>query len=57
MRCCIRDGGGPSGIALQGEVPNHCKLRRSRAGVVSVAETALVEGVRWEPGRRARANR
>ena len=30
----------PSGIALQGEVPNHRKLLRSRAVVVSVAEKA-----------------
>lgn len=40
MRCCVRDGGRPSGIALQGEVSNHRKLRRSRAGVVSVAGKA-----------------
>ncbi len=40
MRCCTRDGGRPSGIALQGEVPNHRKLLRSRAVVVSVAEKA-----------------
>jgi hypothetical protein len=37
MRSCARDGGGPSGIALQGEVPNHRKLLRSRAVVASVA--------------------
>ena len=37
MRCCARDGGGPSGAALQGEASNHRKLRRLRAGVVSVA--------------------
>jgi putative ABC transport system substrate-binding protein len=35
---CIRDGGWPSEVALQGETPNHRKLRRSRAGVVSVTE-------------------
>jgi hypothetical protein len=29
-----------SGVALQGEASNHRKLRRSRAGVVSVAEKA-----------------
>lgn len=40
MRCCAGDGGGPSGIALQGEVPNHRKLLRLRAVVVSVAEKA-----------------
>ena len=36
-RCCTRDGGGPPVAALQGEAANHRKLRRSRAGVVSVA--------------------
>ncbi len=30
----------PSGVALQGETPNHRQLRRSRAGVVSVADKA-----------------
>jgi hypothetical protein len=30
----------PSGFAVQAEIPNHCKLRRSRAGVVSVAAKA-----------------
>jgi hypothetical protein len=56
MWCCTRDGGRPSGIALQGEVPNHRKVRRSRAGVLSVAEKAGREPVRCEPGRRAKAN-
>ena len=46
MRCCAGDGGGPSGIALQGEVPNHRKLRRLRAGVVSVAGRRAHEA-RW----------
>lgn len=40
MRCCAGDGGGPSGTALQGEVPNPRRLLRSRAVVVSVAEKA-----------------
>jgi hypothetical protein len=33
MRCfrCTGDGGGPSAIALQGEIANHPKVRRSRA--------------------------
>ena len=35
--CCASDGGGPSGFAVQAEIPNHRKLRRLRAGVVSVA--------------------
>ncbi len=34
---CARDGGRPSGAALPGEAPNHRKLLRSKAGVVSVA--------------------
>jgi retron-type reverse transcriptase len=38
MRCCTRDGGWPSAVALQGEVANHREVRRSRAGVLSVAE-------------------
>jgi hypothetical protein len=42
MRCCVGDGGGPSGIALQGEVSNHREPLRSRAVVVSVAEKAPV---------------
>jgi hypothetical protein len=29
--CCARDGGRSSGIALQGEVPNHRRLRRLNA--------------------------
>jgi hypothetical protein len=40
MWCCTGDGGGPSGIALQGEIPNHRKLLRLRVVVVSVAEKA-----------------
>ena len=31
MRCCVRDGGRSSGIALQGEVSNHRRLRRLSA--------------------------
>src|SRR5688572_15618956 len=42
MRCCAGDGGWPSGTALQEEVPNHRKLLRSTAVVVSVAEKAHV---------------
>jgi hypothetical protein len=56
IRCCARDGGGPSGIALQGEVPNHRKVRRSRAGVLSVADKAGGQPVRCAPRRRAKAN-
>ena len=43
---CSRDGGWPSGAALQGEAPNHRELRRSRAEVVSVAEKAHQQCVR-----------
>jgi hypothetical protein len=56
MQCCAKDGGRPSGVALQGEAPNHRKLRRSRAGVVSVAEKAGCQPVRYELRRRAKAN-
>jgi hypothetical protein len=40
MRCCARRWSRPSEIALQGEVSNHRKLRRSRAGVANVGEKA-----------------
>ena len=38
--CCIRDEGGPLGTGVQARVPNHLKLRWSRARVVSVQEKA-----------------
>jgi len=47
---------GPSEAALQEEASNHRQLRRSRAGVVSVAEKARLERVRCESRRRAKAN-
>jgi hypothetical protein len=50
-RCCTGDGGWSSGAALQGEASNHRKLRRSRAGVVSVADKAHQECVRCESRR------
>ena len=56
MRCCTRDGGWPSAVALQGEAANYRELRRSRAGVVSVAEKARLERVRCGSRRRAEAN-
>ena len=34
--CCTRDEGGPLGTGVQARVPNHLKLRWSRARVVSV---------------------
>src|SRR5258708_4326440 len=36
--CCARDGGRPSAVSRAGGAANHRELRRSRAGVVSVAE-------------------
>ena len=45
MKCrnSRRDGGGPSGVALQGEASNNPELLRSRAVVVSVREKASQE--------------
>jgi hypothetical protein len=56
MRCCTRDGGWPSAVALQGEIANHREVRRSRAGVLSVAEKARCQRVRCGSRRRAKAN-
>ena len=43
--CCASDGGRSSGVAVQAEIPNHRKLRRSRACVVSVAvDVSLLAG-------------
>jgi hypothetical protein len=55
MRCCMRDRGWPSAVALQGEAANHREVRRSRAGVLSVAEKARRERVRCGSRRRAKA--
>jgi hypothetical protein len=38
-----------SAVALQGEAANHRKVRRSRAGVLSVAEKARFERVGCGP--------
>ncbi|MCG5531226.1 hypothetical protein LRD18_10170 [Halorhodospira halochloris] len=38
--CCIQDEGRPLGAAFQEEAPNHPKLLRLRAVVVSVGEKA-----------------
>jgi len=62
MRCCTRDEGArlvgwwPFAAALQGEAANHREVRRSRAGVLSVAETARYQRVRCGSRRRAKAN-
>ena len=55
MRGCTRDGGWPSAVALQGGIANHREVRRSRAGVLSVAEKACLERVRCGSRRRAKA--
>jgi len=44
--CCTSDGGRSSGLAEQAESPNHRKLLRSRAVVVSVAGKARYQRVR-----------
>ena len=62
MRSCMRDEGArplvwwPFAVALQGEAANHREVRRSRAGVLSVAEKARCQRVRCGSRRRARAN-
>jgi len=62
MRCCMRDEGArpvvwwPFAAALQGEAANHREVRRSRAGVLSVAEKARCQRVRCGSRRRAEAN-
>jgi RNA-directed DNA polymerase len=52
MRCCMRDEGArlgawwPFAVVLQGKIANHREVRRSRAGVPSVAEKARLDRVR-----------
>jgi RNA-directed DNA polymerase len=46
----------PFAVALQGEIANHREVRRSRAGVLSVAEKARRQRVRCGSRRRAQAN-
>ena len=45
----------PFAVALQGEAANHREVRRSRAGVLSVAEKARCQCVRCGSRRRAKA--
>jgi hypothetical protein len=45
----------PFAVALQGEAANHREVRRSRAGVLSVAEKARCQRVRCGSRRRAKA--
>ena len=40
MRCCVGDGGWPSGVALQGEASNRLMLRWLTTVVVSDEEKA-----------------
>ena len=43
--CCASDGGRSCGVAVQAEIPNHRRLGRSRAGVVSAAvDVSLLAG-------------
>ena len=59
MRCCARDGGRSSGVALQGEASNHRRLRRLRAGVVSAAgkgAAVIASGVGREGERKRTAD-
>jgi hypothetical protein len=53
----VRWGWWSSAAALRGEAANHRKVRRSRAGVLSVAEKARRERVRCGPRRRTKVNR
>ena len=55
--CCTSDGGGPPEAGVQAQASNHRQRRRSRAGVVSVAEKAEPDSVRYGSGRRTQVNR
>ena len=57
MRNCTRDEGGPFGFGNQVLIPSHRKLLRSKAVVVSVAETPGRDSGRHGRERRAQANR
>jgi hypothetical protein len=54
---CERDEGGPLEVGDQVLASNHRELLSLRAMVVSVAEKAGLDSVRYGPGRRAKANR
>jgi RNA-directed DNA polymerase len=56
MRCCTKDEGRPLETAIQVEVSNHRKLRRLKAGVVSVTEKARQDSVRYVSRRRTQVN-
>src|ERR1700693_4338705 len=55
--CCTRDEGKPLEVGSQVQASNRCKLRSSRATVVSVAEKPGLDFGRYDPERRAQANR
>jgi hypothetical protein len=57
VRNCTRDEGGPFGFSNQVLISSHRKLLRSRAVVVSVAETPGRDSGRHGRERRAQANR
>ena len=57
MRNCTRDEGGPFGFGNQVLISSHCKLLRSKAVVVSVAEKPGHDPGRRGRERRAQANR
>ena len=54
---CMRDEGRPLEVGSQVQASNRCKLRPSRATVVSVAEKPGQDLGRYDPERRAQANR
>jgi hypothetical protein len=56
VRCYVGDEGRSLGAGGQAQAPNHRKLRRSKAVVVSVTEKARLDLVRCVPERRAKAN-
>ncbi|MCP4599082.1 MAG: hypothetical protein GY847_00830 [Proteobacteria bacterium] len=53
----VEDEGGPFGAGDRNSASNHRKLRALRALVVSVAETAGRDPVRWDSERRTQVNR
>lgn len=44
--CCTKDEGRPLGAVMQVKAPNHLKLLRSKAVVVSVKEKVPLDGIR-----------
>jgi hypothetical protein len=53
----MRDEGRPLEAGSQVQASNRCKLRSSKAIVVSVAEKPGLDFGRYDPERRAQANR